>query len=188
MIYINKLIILSKIDEETIMAINNMIRDQYGNISFSIITKIPKNITNFNNDYGKRFDNIICEISIAKRKNLGDEEIEEIKNECETFMTNEEIKWCLDAVDLNLKYGAYTEEDYYYNNVGVHHDFLYYDDRLPSNNKKQFSFYTEDGIAENWAKRISEIFDDIVFEYQYKEKSLLKYKKKTFKSGNYISN
>lgn len=184
LIIMNKLIILSNEDFDIINGINNLIRNKDGQIDFTIITKIPKEIINFENKYGLRFESTISEI-VSLKRNEEEEEIEEVLEDCKGFMSNEEFNWLLKAIDLKYKYGDYQSESYYKNNVGVNHNFLYWDEQLPANNTKQFSFYSQVNAPIKWVERLSSIFESVEFEFHYKERSMLKYNKLRFKGGRY---
>lgn len=183
MLIINKLIIASKINEEVEKAICNMIRNKNGEIDFSIITAIPIELKNFEYSYGSRFDKIINEISLLLLEKNMQEEIEEIIQECEEFMSLSEIDNMVKAAYLKEKYNAYNKKDYYKNNVGVSHNYLFWDENLPNNNNKQFSFYTHDNPPENWVENLSLIFEEVEFELHYKEQSMSKYRKIKYKKG-----
>lgn len=185
MILINKLVVLCKNSEEDIInGISNIIRNKYGEVDLSLMIKIPEDILNFDLKYKNRFDCFIDELYVLKLSTEDQsEEIEEVLNDCKSFMTQEEIEWQEKALDLKLKYGEYEPVKYFRLKSGVSENALPGDAGLPANNKKQFSFYTKDEPPGEWVKLISSYFPTVDFELHYKEKSQLKYKLNKFKGG-----
>ena len=181
MILINKLNIYTK-DPEMILFFNNLIRDENGDVNFNVLTKIPPEIANFENAYGKRFDSIINDIVREKGDECYEENKDEIMESCD-FLLDKEKGWIEKAVELTLKYDVYTAHDYFKKHTSVNENVLPWDSDLPKNSKTQFSFYTMNNPPENWAAKLSDVFPDELIELRYKEKSQLKYKLMTFKKG-----
>lgn len=190
MIIVNKLILIcKKEDKDIIKGVGNLVKNDNSEIDLTIINKIPKEIISFSEKFNGRFDNIIEDILEVKSlyPNDNDEELNEIYNECKSFINKEEWKWIIKAVELKIKYGEYRSDKYFQLKTGVNENCLKGDSGLPANNEKQFSFYTKDNPPLLWVAELSKIFPTIEFDIHYKEKSQLKYIKQTYKSGKIIN-
>lgn len=182
MIIVNKLIVFTK-DENLIQGINNVVRNENGDVDLRIITKIPEELVSFNLDNEARFDHIVEDLY----KETDEEEFEIKIKECEEFMSEEDLIWLKEAINLKKRYGNYNYDLYFKSKTNVSlNDILDSDGNLPKNTRKQFSFYTRKTTPMIWVRELSKIFSGELFELHYKEKSQLKYKKMRFKEGKLI--
>lgn len=174
MIILNKLILNSK-DEQSIDEINRLIRNEKGEVDLNITVEMPDEIIDFSLDHINRFDHIIKELKVYK-ENKDEDAIEELKLECNKFLSHEEWRWIEVATNLTLKFGAYDPVSYFKLKTGVIENAKITGSEY-KNTRKIFSFYTKDQPALTWARDLSKQYPTVKMELHYKEKSQLKYRK-----------